>query len=73
MKRKLVLMAVAVTSTVAFSGFSVEANASVNDDTLANVQNKVIEYINNYSDNYNAAESGTESISNTVGVNWNEL
>ena len=72
MKRKLVLMAVAVTSTVAFSGFSVEANASVNDDTLANVQNKVIEYINNYSDAYNSAESGTEGIPNTVGVNWND-
>ena len=72
MKRKLVLMALAVTSTVAFSGFSVEANASVNDDTLANVQNKVIEYINNYSDAYNSAESGTEGIPNTVGVNWND-
>ena len=72
MKRKLILMAVTVTSTVAFSGFSVEANAAVNDDALVNVQNKVMEYINNYSDNYNAAESGTESISNTVGVNWND-
>ena len=71
MKRKLILMAVTVASTVAFSGFSVEANAAVNDDALVNVQNKVMEYINNYSDNYNAAESGTESISNTVGVNWN--
>ena len=49
-----------------------EANAAVNDDALVNVQNKVMEYINNYSDNYNAAESGTESISNTVGVNWND-
>lgn len=72
MKRKLILMAVTVASTVAFSGFSVEANAAVNDDALVNVQNKVREYINNYSDNYNAAESGTESISNTVGVNWND-
>ena len=72
MKRKLILMAVTVSSTVAFSGFSVEANAAVNDDALVNVQNKVMEYINNYSDNYNAAESGTESISNTVGVNWND-
>lgn len=72
MKRKLILMAVTVASTVAFSGFSVEANAAVNDDALVNVQNKVMEYINNYSDNYNAAESGTESISNTVGVNWND-
>ena len=67
MKRKLILMAI-----IAFSGFSVEANAAVNDDALVNVQNKVMEYINNYSDNYNAAESGTESISNTVGVNWND-
>ena len=66
MKRKLILMAVTVASTVAFSGFSVEANAAVNDDALVNVQNKVMEY------NYNAAESGTESISNTVGVNWND-
>lgn len=72
MKRKLILMAVTVASTVAFSGFSVEANAAVNDDALVNVQNKVMEDINNYSDNYNAAESGTESISNTVGVNWND-
>ena len=72
MKRKLILMAVTVASTVAFSGFSVDANAAVNDDALVNVQNKVMEYINNYSDNYNAAESGTESISNTVGVNWND-
>ena len=72
MKRKLILMEVTVASTVAFSGFSVEANAAVNDDALVNVQNKVMEYINNYSDNYNAAESGTESISNTVGVNWND-
>lgn len=72
MKRKLILMAVTVASTVAFSGFSVEANAAVNDDALVNVQNKVMEYINNYSDNYNAAESGTESISNTVDVNWND-
>ena len=72
MKRKLILMAVTVASTVAFSGFSVEANAAVNDDALVNVQNKVMEYINNYYDNYNAAESGTESISNTVGVNWND-
>ena len=72
MKRKLILMAVTVASTVSFSGFSVEANAAVNDDALVNVQNKVMEYINNYSDNYNAAESGTESISNTVGVNWND-
>ena len=72
MKRKLILMAVTVASTVAFSGFSVEANAAVNDDALVNVRNKVMEYINNYSDNYNAAESGTESISNTVGVNWND-
>ena len=72
MKRKLILMAVTVASTVAFSGFLVEANAAVNDDALVNVQNKVMEYINNYSDNYNAAESGTESISNTVGVNWND-
>lgn len=72
MKRKLILMAVTVASTVAFSGFSVEANVAVNDDALVNVQNKVMEYINNYSDNYNAAESGTESISNTVGVNWND-
>ena len=72
MKRKLILMAVTVASTVAFSGFSVEANAAVNDDALVNVQNKVMEYINNYSDNYNAAESGTESISYTVGVNWND-
>lgn len=72
MKRKLILMAVTVASTVAFSGFSVEANAAVNDNDLVNVQNKVMEYINNYSDNYNAAESGTESISNTVGVNWND-
>ena len=72
MKRKLILMAVTVASTVAFSGFSVEANAAVNDDALVNVQNKVMEYINNYSHNYNAAESGTESISNTVGVNWND-
>ena len=72
MKRKLILMAVTVASTVAFSGFSVEANAAVNDDDLVNVQNKVMEYINNYYDNYNAAESGTESISNTVDVNWND-
>ena len=72
MKRKLILMAVTVASTISFSGFSVEANAAVNDDALVNVQNKVMEYINNYSDNYNAAESGTESISNTVGVNWND-
>ena len=72
MKRKLILMAVTVASTVSFSGFSVEANAAVNDDALVNVQNKVMEYINNYSDNYNAAESGTESISNTVDVNWND-
>ena len=72
MKRKLILMAVTVASTVAFSGFSVEANAAVNYDVLVNVQNKVMEYINNYSDNYNADESGTESISNTVGVNWND-
>ena len=72
MKRKLILMAVAVTSTVAFSGFSVEANAAVNDDALVNVQNKVIEYIDNYSDTYNSAESGTEGISNTVDVNWND-
>ena len=72
MKRKLILMAVTVASTVAFSGFSVEANAAVNDDALVNVQNKVMEYINNYYDNYNAAESGTESISNTVDVNWND-
>lgn len=72
MKRKLILMAVTVASTVAFSGFSVEANAAVNDDALVNVQNKVMEYINNYYDNYNAAESGTESISNTVDFNWND-
>ena len=44
MKRKLILMAI-----IAFSGFSIEANAAVNDEALSNVQNKMIEYINNYS------------------------
>ena len=72
MKRKLILMAVTVASTVAFSGFSVEANAAVNDDALVNVQNKVMEYVNNYSDNNNEAESGPESIYTTVGDHWND-
>lgn len=40
MKRKLILMAI-----IAFSGFSIEANAAVNDEALSNVQNKMIEYI----------------------------
>lgn len=56
MKRKLILMAI-----IAFSGFSIEANAAVNDEALSNVQNKVIEYINNYS-----------FTNNTVDFNWSD-
>ena len=66
MKRRLILMAI-----VAFSGFSIEANAAVNDEALYNVQNKVIEYINNYSFTNNADESATEgTTNNTVDFNW---
>lgn len=68
MKRKLILMAI-----VAFSGFSIEANAAVNDEALSNVQNKVIEYINNYSFTNNADESETEgTTNNTVDFNWSD-
>ena len=68
MKRKLILMAI-----VAFSGFSIEANAAVNDEALSNVQNKVIEYINNYSFTNNADESATEgTTNNTVDFNWSD-
>lgn len=68
MKRKLILMAI-----VAFSGFSIEANAAVNDEALSNVQNKVIEYINNYSFANNADESATEgTTNNTVDFNWSD-
>ena len=72
MKRKLILMAVAATSTVVFSGFSIEANAAVNDEALANAQNKVMEYINNYSSTNNANESVTEGTTNTVNFNWSD-
>ena len=65
MKRKLILMAI-----IAFSGFSIEANAAVNDEALSNVQNKMIEYINNYSFTNNADESATEgTTNNTVDFN----
>ena len=68
MKRKLILMAI-----IAFSGFSIEANAAVNDEALSNVQNKVIEYINNYSFTNNADESATEgTTNNTVDFNWSD-
>ena len=68
MKRKLILMAI-----VAFSGFSIKANAAVNDEALSNVQNKVIEYINNYSFTNNADESATEgTTNNTVDFNWSD-
>ena len=68
MKRKLILMAI-----VAFSGFSIEANAAVNDEALSNVQNKVIEYINNYSFTNNADESATEgTTNNTVDFNCSD-
>lgn len=68
MKRKLILMAI-----IAFSGFSIEANAAVNDEALSNVQNKVIEYINNYSFTNNADESATEGrTNNTVDFNWSD-
>ena len=68
MKRRLILMAI-----VAFSGFSIEANAAVNDEALSNVQNKVIEYINNYSFTNNADESATEgTTNNTVDFNWSD-
>ena len=68
MKRKLILMAI-----VAFSGFSIEANAAVNDEALSNVQYKVIEYINNYSFTNNADESATEgTTNNTVDFNWSD-
>ena len=68
MKRKLILMAI-----VAFSGFSIKANAAVNDEALSNVQNKVIEYINNYSFTNNADESETEgTTNNTVDFNWSD-
>lgn len=68
MKRKLILMAI-----IAFSGFSIEANAVVNDEALSNVQNKMIEYINNYSFTNNADESATEgTINNTVDFNWSD-
>lgn len=68
MKRKLILMAI-----IAFSGFSIEANAAVNDEALSNVQNKMIEYINNYSFTNNADESATEgTINNTVDFNWSD-
>ena len=63
MKRKLILMAI-----IAFSGFSIEANAAVNDEALSNVQNKVIEYINNYSFTNNADESATEGTTNNINV-----
>ena len=68
MKRKLILMAI-----IAFSGFSIEANAAVNDEALSNVQNKMIEYINNYSFSNNADESATEgTTNNTVDFNWSD-
>ena len=68
MKRKLILMAI-----IAFSGFSIEANAAVNDEALSNVQNKMIEYINNYSLTNNADESATEgTTNNTVDFNWSD-
>lgn len=68
MKRKLILMAI-----IAFSGFSIEANAAVNDEALSNVQNKMIEYINNYSFTNNADESATEgTTNNTVDFNWSD-
>ena len=68
MKRKLILMAI-----IAFSGFSIEANAAVNDEALSNVQNKVIEYINNYSFTNNADESAIEgTTNNTVDFNWSD-
>ena len=68
MKRKLILMAI-----IAFSGFSIEANAAVNDEALSNVQNKMIEYINNYSFTNNADESATEGTTkNTVDFNWSD-
>lgn len=68
MKRKLILMAI-----VAFSGFSIKANAAVNDEALSNMQNKVIEYINNYSFTNNADESATEgTTNNTVDFNWSD-
>ena len=68
MKRKLILMAI-----IAFSGFSIKANAAVNDEALSNVQNKVIEYINNYSFTNNADESATEgTTNNTVDFNWSD-
>ena len=68
MKRKLILMAI-----IALSGFSIEANAAVNDEALSNVQNKMIEYINNYSFTNNADESATEgTTNNTVDFNWSD-
>ena len=68
MKRKLILMAI-----IAFIGFSIEANAAVNDEALSNVQNKMIEYINNYSFTNNADESATEgTTNNTVDFNWSD-
>lgn len=68
MKRKLILIAI-----IAFSGFSIEANAAVNDEALSNVQNKMIEYINNYSFSNNADESATEgTTNNTVDFNWSD-
>ena len=68
MKRKLILMAI-----IAFIGFSIEANAAVNDEALSNVQNKMIEYINNYSFSNNADESATEgTTNNTVDFNWSD-
>ena len=68
MKRKLILMAI-----IAFSGFSIEANAAVNEEALSNVQNKMIEYINNYSFTNNADESATEgTTNNTVDFNWSD-
>ena len=68
MKRNLILMAI-----IAFSGFSIEANAAVNDEALSNVQNKMIEYINNYSFSNNADESATEgTTNNTVDFNWSD-
>ena len=68
MKRKLILMVI-----IAFSGFSIEANAAVNDEALSNVQNKMIEYINNYSFTNNADESATEgTTNNTVDFNWSD-
>jgi len=64
MKRKLILMAI-----IAF----IEANAAVNDEALSNVQNKMIEYINNYSFTNNADESATEgTTNNTVDFNWSD-